>query len=90
MSNNIDKKIEEALLLIEKEGTESKISITNICKMVNISRQSLYNRPDLVNKIKDINKKNRCGCHLLIRELKEENKKLKEDILIIQKNKFQF
>jgi ACT domain-containing protein len=67
-----------------------KTTITNICKISGISRQTLYNRPEIIKKIKDLQKQSKCSCHLIIERLTAENIILRKELLKMKTDKFEF
>ncbi len=86
----IDETIDKAIKYILNEDNNIKMTITNICKISNISRQTLYNRPDIIKKIKDLQNKKKCSCHLTIEKLTIENLALKKELFKLKTNNFEF
>lgn len=62
----------------------------NISKLANVSRQTIYNYPDIVKEIKEYTPKEKCDCINLIVQIKKENELLKKEIFHLKNNKFEF
>lgn len=86
----IDENIEKAIKYILNEDNNIKMTMTNICKISNISRQTLYNRPDIIKKIKNLQKQKKCSCHSTIKKLTIENLELKKELFKLKNNNFEF
>lgn len=86
----IEENIEKTIKYILNEDNNIKMTITNICKISNISRQTLYNRPDIIKKIKNLQKQKKCSCHSTIEKLTIENLELKKELFKLKNNNFEF
>lgn len=87
---SIEKTIINAINAIKNGQNDVKMSITNVSKIANISRQTIYNYPELIKDIKEHSSLSCCSCNHLINELKLENEQLKKVIVYLKSNKFEF
>lgn len=86
----IELKIRKEIENIKNGHIDLKMSIMNISKLANVSRQTIYNYPEIVKEIKEYKANINCNCNHLTLQLKKENELLKKELFYLKKNKFEF